>query len=138
MTLPVVAECVNPMTIDLSWLTIPLCLTVCLPIYVAIVAILITSSMRTRVKYAKRIRDAQARGAFDDLSSPGQKPRNLWLALTALVGLLGVMASVGMLFLQLSNVVVLPIEVIFIAFGVFGSLSAIAGILMQREIDRRL
>ncbi len=126
------------MTIDLSWLTIPICLAVCLPVYVAIVAILITFSMRSRIKYAKRIKDAHARGAFDDMSSPEHQRRNRWLAFTALVGLLGAMASVGMLLLKLSNVVVLPIEVIFIAFGIFGSLSAIAGILMQREIDRRL
>lgn len=126
------------MKIDLSWLTIPICLGVCLPIYVAIVAIIITFNMRSRIKEAKRIKDALARGAFDDMNSPKQKARGRWLPLTALVGLLGAIASLGMLFLQLANIVVLPIEVILIAFGIFGSLSVIAGILMYREIDRRL
>ena len=126
------------MKIDLSWLTIPICLVVCLPVYIAIVATLITFSARARAKEAKRIQDALARGAFDDMNSPEQKTSYRWLALTALLGLLGVIASMGMLFLQLSKVITLPIEVIFIAFGIFGSLSVIVGILMQREINHRL
>jgi hypothetical protein len=126
------------MTIDLSWLTIPICLGICLPVYVAIVAILMTLSMRSRIKYAKRIQDALARSAFDDLSSPEQSPRNLWLAFTALVGLLGVVVTFGVLILQVLGIVVLRIEVILITFGIFGSLSTMAGILMQRRINRRL
>jgi divalent metal cation (Fe/Co/Zn/Cd) transporter len=124
------------MTINLSQLFLPIFFAICFVAFVGIVIILMTFSVRSRLKYAKRIKDAQARGAFDDMNTPSR--RNLWLASIALVGLLGVVATLGMFFLQLLHVVALPVEVLFIAFGVFGSMIAIAGTLMQREIDRRL
>jgi hypothetical protein len=120
------------MTIDLTWLCIPIGLIG----FLGAVTVLMTLSVRSRLRYAKRIQAAQARGAFDDMNA--RKPQYLWLGVIALVGVLGVVVTIGMLILQLLHVVVLPVELIFIAFGIFGSMGAIAGTLMQREIERRL
>ena len=124
------------MTINLSPLLLPIFFAVCFVAYVGIVVMLMTISMRSRLKYAKRIQAAQARGAFEDMNT--RKPRYLWLAVIALVGVLGAAVTIGMLFLELLQVIVFPVEIIIIAFGIFGFMGIIAGTLMQREIDRRL
>ena len=120
----------STITFNLSWL--------CMPIYIRIILIFAVFGMRSRLRYAKRIKDAQSRGAFNDMSNPDQNSRFRWLALTALVGVLGAIASIGILLLRLLGIYLLPLEIVLIAFGIFGALGAIAGMLIQREIERRL
>jgi hypothetical protein len=124
------------MAINLSPLLLPIFFAVCFAAYVGIVIALMTFSMRAKLKDVKRIQDAQARGAFDDLNT--HKLRHVWLPIAALVGVLGVAVTIGMLFLKLLQVIDLPVEIILLAFGVFGTMGAIAGTLMYQEIDRRL
>src|ERR1051326_3660928 len=120
------------MTINLS----PLLLPIFFATYMGIVIILMKFSMRARLKYVKIIQASQARGAFDDLNI--RKPRHVWLPITALVGVLGAAVTIGVLFLKLLHVIDLPFEIIFLAFGVFDTMGAMAAILMHREIDRGL
>lgn len=117
-------------TIDLSWL--------CLVIPIVIILIASILGTRSRLRYAKRIVDAQNRGAFDDMNTPEQKTRFRWLALIALIGVVGAICSLLTLILQRFGVISIPTGIIFVSMGVFGTLGAIAGYLMQREIDRRL
>ena len=52
-------------TIDLSWL--------CFVIPMGIVLVVTIFGTRSRLRYAKRIMDAQNRSAFDDMNTPKQK-----------------------------------------------------------------
>jgi hypothetical protein len=81
---------------------------------------------------------AQSRGAFSDMNTPPQKRKLRSLAIVGLIGTFGTFGSLGLLFLNLAGVIVLHPGVILIPFGIFGLMLAIAGILKQREIDRRL
>ena len=116
--------------IDLSWL--------CFVIPIAIVLIAAIFGTRSRLRYVKRIMEAQNTGAFDDMNIPGQKSRFRWLALTALIGVIGAMGSLAILILQQVGIILIPVGIVFASLSVFGVLSAIAGYLMQREINRRL
>jgi len=117
-------------TINLSWL--------CLPILMGIVILAAFFGTRARLQYAKRISDAQARGAFNDLNTPKQKIRFRWRGLLALIGAVGAMSSLVTVILQSFGVISIPIVIILAAFSIFGALSSVAGFLMKREIDRRL
>jgi len=92
----------------------------------------------SRLKDAKRIMDAQNRGAFDDMNTLKQKGRFGWLALMALIGVIGAMGSLAIIILQRFDIILIPVGIVFAFLGVFGVLGAIAGYLMQREINRRL
>ena len=117
-------------TIDLSWL--------CIVIPAGIIIIAAIFGTRSRLRYVRQIREAQVRGAFDDMNMPKQKPRFRLLALTALLGVTGMMGSVAILILQSLGLIIIPVEIVFVSLGVFGVLGTMAGYLMQREIDRRL
>ena len=117
-------------TIDLSWL--------CLVIPMGIILIAAVFGTHSRLKDAKRIMDAQNRGAFDDMNTPKQKGRFRWLALMALIGVIGAMGSLAIIILQRFDIILIPVGIVFASLGVFGVLGAIAGYLMQREINRRL
>lgn len=117
-------------TVDLSWL--------CLVILLGIVLIAAIFGTRSGLRYAKRIMDAQNRGAFDDMNTPKQKGRFRWLALMALSGVIGAMGSLAIILLQRFGIILIPVGIVFASLGVFGVLGAIAGYLMQREINRRL
>lgn len=82
--------------------------------------------------------EAQATGAFDEMNTPKQEIRFRWLALTALVGIIGAMGSLAILILQQFGIILIPVRIVFASLSVFGVLIAIAGYLMQREINRRL
>src|SRR5687767_10369420 len=117
-------------TIDLSWL--------CLVIPMGIMLIAAFFGTRSRLRYAKRIMETQNRGAFNDMNTPKQKTRFRWLALLALTGVIGAMGSLIVLILQSFGMVPISIGIVFVSLVAFGVLGAIAGYLMQREIDRRL
>ena len=120
----------QPTTIDLSWLCIVI------PVVVVIVAAVLGT--RSRFRYARRIREAQAGGAFADMNTAEAKSRFRLLAILALIGLAGVALSVViMLGLSLGRIHI-PVGVIIGATFLFGIIAAVAGFLMQREIDRRL
>ena len=96
------------------------------------------SGTRSKLRYARRIMEAQARGAFGDMNTPKQKTRFRWLALTALIGVIGAMGSLAILILQQFSIILIPVGIVFASLSVFGVLSVIAGYMMQREINRRL
>ena len=114
-------------TIDLSWL--------CIVIPIGIIVVVAILGTRSRLWYASRIRDAQARGAFADMNLPENKVRFRRLAALALIGLLGMILSIASLVLQQTNT--FSGVMVAVAF-VFGAIASIAGFLMQREINRRL
>jgi len=116
-------------TVDLSWL--------CLVIPIGIIAVAAILGTCSRLRYARRIREAQARGAFADMDTPKNKSRFRRFAVLALMGTLGLMLSLVMLIQPWINLR-LPIGVFIAAFVVFGIMGSVGGYLMQREINRRL
>jgi hypothetical protein len=114
---------------DLSWLCLVAILLIMIPV--------IYYGTRSRLRYARRIREAQARGAFVDMNTPENKSRFRRLALLALIGVLGMVSSFVMLFQPWIRLP-LPVGIIIAAFIVFGILASVGGFLMQREIDHRL
>src|SRR5918996_1923305 len=78
-------------TSDLSWL--------CVVIPIGIIVLAAILGTRSRLRYARRIREAQARGAFADMNTPENKSRFRRLAALALIGLLGVILSIIILVL---------------------------------------
>jgi len=111
-----------------------LCLSIPFGILVA-AAILGT---RSKLRYAKRIQDAQARGAFADMNAPEYKSRFRLLALFALIGVLGMTLSIAILFVQLTTKFANLYGITLAVALIFGIIGAGAGLLMQREINRRL
>lgn len=117
-------------TTDLSWL----CLVAVMVIMIPVIYFGITS----RLNYGKQIFDAQAKGAFADLNTPKAKSRTRRLALIALIGQIGMILFFVIFFVQRANgILVFSGVTISVAF-VFGITAAIAGLLMKRDIDRRL
>lgn len=105
--------------IDLSWF--------CFVVPLGIVLIVAVFGARSRFRYAKRIREAQKRGAFEDMNTPKQKNRFRWGALAALIGVVGVMSSLVALVLQRLGVIPLSIGIVFMSLGLFGTRAVIAG-----------
>ena len=117
-------------TIDLSWL----CLVFGAVIFVGMAVL----GTRSRLRYARRLREAQSRGAFADMNTPENKSRVRRLAVLALIGLLGGILSIAILVLQQASRDPRFAGITIVAAILFGIIAAIAGFLMQREIDRRL
>ena len=126
------------MTIDLSQLGLLIFVSVCFVAFIGVVSVLMTFSIRSRLKYAKRIQDAQARGAFADLNMPQNKSRFRRLATNALIGIFGMILSVAILVIPWVGKTSTFSEVVIVIAILFGILCSVAGVLMQREIDRRL
>jgi len=78
------------------------------------------------------------------MEEPHVKTRMRWLATIALLGLLGMVAFVLLAFLLAAKVIPIQgemeliVSIALIFSGALAILSAIAGLLMKREIDRRL
>jgi hypothetical protein len=117
-------------TIDLSWL--------CFVILFGIVIVAAVFGTRSRLRYARRIREAQARGAFADLDTAENKSRFRRLAALALIGLLGMISSIVIFLLLLANQAVTFSGAMVVVALLFGMVAAIAGFLIQKEINRRL
>ena len=111
-----------------------LCLLLLIGVFVGM-AILGT---RAKLRSANRMLEAQARGAFDDLEAPENKSRFRRLAVMALMGMLGMIVSLIILVLQLTGKLAGLYGITIAAAVIFGATSSIAGLLMNREIDRRL
>jgi hypothetical protein len=120
----------EPTAIDLSWL--------CIVIPVGIVIVTAVLGTRSRLRYARRIRESQSRGAFADLNTPENKSRFRRLAALALTGLMGMILSIAILVLLQARQANSFYGVMVVVVAIFGTITAIAGFLMQREIDRRL
>jgi len=106
--------------------------------YVVVFAAIAIVSTQAKLRSANRIRKAQARGAFADLETPENRSRLRWLAIVALIGLFGMLVSFGILVLQLIGRIS-GFYGVTIAIGVVsGIMSSTVGLLMNREINRRL
>jgi hypothetical protein len=111
---------------------------VCIAVPTGIVGIAAILGTRSKLRYADRLRAAQARGAFADMNEPQNKSRFRRLAILALSGILGMILSLAILVLQLRRPIAdyygitLAVAILFVTIGF------IAGLLMQREFDRRL
>ena len=114
---------------DLSWLCLVAVMVAMIPV--------IYYGTRARLRYARRIREAQARGAFADMNTPETKSHFRRLAILSLFGSLGMILSVVMFFIQRRNGIILPGTTIAEMF-IFGIIATIGGCLMKREVDRRL
>jgi hypothetical protein len=111
-------------------------LCVSIPIGILILAAILGT--RSKLRYADRIREAQARGAFKDMNTPEYKSKTRHFALIALIGLLGMVLSIAIvIFQQVSGFTNFSGFTAIVAL-LFGILSSVGGILMKREVDRRL
>jgi hypothetical protein len=110
----------------------------CISVPVGILVIAAIFGIRARTRYANRIREALARGAFADMNTPEIKSRFRRLATFALVGMFGMILSIAILTLQLRSRFTDFYGVTAAIAIIFGILVATAGSLMQREINRRL
>ena len=118
---------------------------VCLLTYIAVFVAIAIVTTQAKQRYAKRIMQAQTRGAFADLETPKTGSRFRILAGVALFGVLGFSCSFGVIALQsftyyLSPGTELP-NLFWVTLGIgliFGILGAVAGFFMNREINRRL
>lgn len=110
----------------------------CLSIPLGILVVAAVLGTRSKLRYAKRIQDAQARGAFADMNAPEYKSRFRLLALFALIGVLGMTLSIAILFVQLTTKFANLYGITLAVALIFGIIGAGAGLLMQREINRRL
>ena len=110
----------------------------CFSILVGILVVAAILGTRSRLRYAARIRAAQARGAFADMNTPEYKSRFRHLAVFALVGLLGTVLSIVILAIQLRTKFADFAGITIVVAVLFGVVAAVAGSLMQREINRRL
>ena len=118
---------------------------ICLLTYIAVFAAIAIVTTQAKQRSARRIMQAQARGAFADLGTSKNKFRFSVLVGFAFFGVLGFTCSIGVVALQSFKYYLNPgIELselywVTIAVGlIFGSIGAVAGFLMNREINRRL
>ena len=111
---------------------------ICISIPIGILIGAAVLGTRSKMKYAKQIREAQARGSFKDMNTPEYKSRTRHFALIALIGLLGMVLSFAILIFQQINGFTNFSGFTAIVALFFGILSSVGGYLMKREIDRRL
>jgi hypothetical protein len=110
----------------------------CISIPIGILVLAAIFGTRSRLRYADRIRTAQARGAFEDMNAPENKSRFRRLAIFALIGVLGMVLFLVILILQLGSQYADYYRITLGLALLFGAMGSIAGFLMQREVDRRL
>jgi hypothetical protein len=118
------------MIINLTWLIIP--------IFLIGFIILITFGIRSRLRYTKRIQDAQARGAFTDMNMLEYKSRFRRLAIVALIGIFGLILSMAFMLLPWAGKNDASLRIVAGAALIFAIICTVAGLLMRREVDRRL
>ena len=113
--------------------------------YMAVMAAFAIIGTQAKQRSAKRIMAAQARGAFADLESPKNTFRFRFLAGFALFGVLGFTCSIGAFALQSLRYYLKPgtelSSLYWVTIGVgliFGSICAVAVLLINREMNRRL
>ncbi|HSL45831.1 MAG TPA: hypothetical protein VK897_20525 [Anaerolineales bacterium] len=106
--------------------------------YVVLFVIIAVVSTQVKQRSAKRILKAQARGALADLGTSKNKFRFRFLAGIALFGVLGMVLSITVLVMQLATRFSNLYWVTIVIALIFGGIGSVAGLLMQREINRRL
>ena len=116
-------------TIDLSWLCLVAVMVLMIPV--------IYFGTLSRLKYAKRIHDAQARSAFADMNAPENASRFRRFAFLALIGSLGMIISIVML-IQGWIRIPIPFGVFITAFVVFGIIASVAGIFNEERLTAGL
>lgn len=115
---------------DLSWLCF---------IFIALTTIpVVYYGIRSRLRYAQLIREAQARGAFTDITAPHNSSSFRRFALFAVIGWLGMTLSIAVFILQVVTKSPNYYKVTLATAIIFGVIGSVAGYLMQREIDHRL
>ena len=117
-----------------SWLGVALCLA----LYIAVMSVFAYFGIRSRQRYVQRIQAAQARGAFNDFRTSQVGSRFRRLAIMALVCILGSISSLVVLALSVFGVTLISPQIALVILGGFILLGIIAGLLMQREVTRRL
>jgi hypothetical protein len=115
-----------------------LCTGLFLVLFLALIAAAVYLRIRANSRWLKRYHAAKARGALNDINSPKMTVRFRLLAILALIGLLGSFSSLGLFGLKLYKGLSISPQVTIVSFAVFALLGSIAGLLMQREINRRL
>ena len=88
------------MDIFIAGVLIVFCL-IGLVVFFGLMLLAINYRVQSGLRYAKQIDAAIARGAFNDTNTPQHKPRFRWLGVMGLIGLVGSMAMIGLLFLQM-------------------------------------
>jgi hypothetical protein len=110
----------------------------CMSIPVGMLVVIAIWGTRARLKYANRLQEALARGAFADMNTPENKSRFRRLAVFALIGLLGMISSLAVLVLQLGSKFADFYGITGIVALIFVVITFIAGFFIQREINRGL
>ena len=116
-------------TINASWL--------CFVIPLGLFLLVMYFGIRSRLRYYKRLSEARSRGVFEDMGE-GPKRKFRSLSIIALVGLIGIACSFGLFLLTSLRTISISFMFIIVLFGISGLMSATAGLLMQREINRKL
>jgi len=113
--------------------------------YVAIFAAIAIITTPAKQGTARRILHGQARGTLADLETPNNRSRFRVLAVVALFGVVGFTCSIAVLALQsLAYYLNLRTEfstLYWVTVGlalIFGSVAAVTGFLMQKEVNHRL
>src|SRR5690349_10996507 len=121
----------EPTTSDFPWL--------CLISGIVLFGVITAFGMLARWRYARRFWKAYTRGAFADLNKPKLKSRMYRLSVMALIGVIGMVVSVLVLVVQqTSGFLRAYSDVTLIVAAIFAVTAIIAGLLRQREFDRRL
>ena len=120
----------DPVATDYSWL--------CAVVLFGFMTLVIIFSVRSRFRYARRIREAQARGAFNDLNLPEAIARRRIRTILSLIGLLGFLISIITLFVLQYIGLKGYFGIIIAAIILFIIITLVTGMLRQREIDKRL
>jgi len=110
---------------------------ICLFVPAGILVVAAVLGTRSRLRYVRRIREAQNRGAFADLNTPENKFRLRRLVVIGLVAVLGMVLSTAVLIVQMATRFSNQYVIIVSAMLIFGVIGTIAGFLIQREINRR-
>jgi hypothetical protein len=111
---------------DMSWF--------CLVLPILLIIPIIIWGTVSRFQYAKKIFNAKANGAFDDMSSPEMKRRKGRLLYLQLIGILGFSISFVTILLRIPR----QSAGLVVIMVIFGLMSAVASFFLQRDINRRL
>jgi hypothetical protein len=112
--------------------------SLCFVALILIMVPVIYYGTRSKLQYARQIFDAQAKGTFSDLNTPKVKSHIRRLAAFALIGVSGMILSFVVFVILLVNGSNAYFGVVISVAILFGVIGATAGLLMQREINRRL
>ena len=105
--------------------------------FIGVFAAIAIVSTQAKQRSANRILKAQAEGAFADLETPKNKLRFRFLAGIALFGVSGMTCSITTFVIDMATRFANRDWAPLLVALIFGSIGAVAGFLMQREINHR-